>query len=71
MDCAERNNTQVFATTHNIDSIKGLNQALKGDWKGDCVCYNLVRGKNNDDLTAFPYYADDLDYAITQQIEIR
>lgn len=68
---AKANNTQVFATTHSIDSLKGFNQAIKiADCGDDVSAFKLLHLPGGE-LKAFPYLHNQLDYAIEQEIEIR
>ncbi len=69
---ANTNNTQIFATTHNIDSIKGLTIALGGieeNMKAETAGFKLVQ--NDGVLSTFPYSYESLDYVIDSEIEIR
>lgn len=68
---ANYNNTQVFATTHNIDSLKGFNEAVKVMDRAGCVsAFKLVHTPDGE-LKSFRYLPDQLDYAIKQEIEVR
>lgn len=68
---AKYNNTQVFATTHNIDSLKGFNEAVKAlDDSGNVSAFKLVQTSEGE-LKSFKYSPDQLDYAIKQEIEVR
>lgn len=71
MHTAIANNTQIIATTHSIDSLKGFNQAAKVDNYGDNVSAFKLLHTSNGELKAFTYLHDQLDYAIQQEIEIR
>lgn len=65
------NNTQVFATTHSIDSLKGFNQAVKViNCDNNVSAFKLLHTPSGE-LRAFHYLHDQLDYAIQQEIEIR
>lgn len=64
---------QVFATTHNIESLQSLNNVLYNDYnesKGKIMCYSL-RHMKNDELKAYEYPYDKFNYVINQEIEIR
>ena len=70
---ARKNNTQIFATTHDIDSMKGLRTmalySLEG--KGLAVsAYKLQRSADGE-LMSFRYTAENMDYAFEQEMEIR
>lgn len=75
---AIENNVQVFATTHNIDSLKGLNISIsEGNFEPDLLsAYKLVRIQSSetaakDELKALRYSAENLNYMVTQEIEMR
>ena len=59
INAAIRNNTQLFITTHDTDSIKGLRDAA------------LNKFDNIDELKAYHYSLESLDYSINQEIEVR
>lgn len=58
LDTAHLFNVQLFATTHNIDSIKGLNQVLlnseKEGYRESVSAYKLI--KHTDDTNSALYY---------------
>lgn len=67
-------NVQVFATTHNIESLQSLNKVL---YDSDCIelrngimCYSL-RHLETDELKAYEYPYEKFQYVIDQEIEIR
>lgn len=72
LSAAEKNNVQVFATTHDIDSIRGLRDAvLPIDPESDKVaCFKLQKTKD-DELKSYHYSLGSVDYSINQEIEIR
>ena len=74
LDTALTNNVQVFATTHNIDSLQGLNAALQNGLhplgKEDVAAFKLLRD-SNDELHAVRYSCNQFSYAISQALEIR
>lgn len=71
IDAANRNNTQLFVTTHDIDSIKGLrNAAMVGACAESVAAFKLLKTEN-DELKSYHYSVDSLDYAINQEIELR
>ena len=67
---AIQNNTQMFVTTHDIDSIKGLRDAAVGKFDDYIAAFKLLRTKE-DELKAYHYSLESLDYSINQDIEIR
>ena len=69
---AKKNNVQIFATTHDLDSIKGLRDAaMSGENYDDfIVCFKLQRTSDNE-LKSYTYSLDSVDYSLTQEIEIR
>lgn len=66
---ARRNNTQLFVTTHDIDSIKGMIDAAK-DSQEEIAAFKLLKSQD-DELKSYPYTRKDLEYAISQDIEMR
>jgi AAA15 family ATPase/GTPase len=73
MSAAEKNNVQIFATTHDLDSIKGLRDAALHGGNGQGVgaaCFKLQRTKDAE-LKAYHYSLDSIDYSLNQEIEIR
>lgn len=67
---ATRNNTQLFITTHDIDSIKGLRDAAINNSHDNIASFKLLRTKD-DQLKAYHYTTSNLDYSLTQEIEVR
>lgn len=70
---ARKNNTQVFATTHDIDSIKGLRTMALNEPEGkglDVSAYKLQRSSGGI-LTPYHYSVESMDYAFEQDMEIR
>jgi AAA15 family ATPase/GTPase len=65
-----KNNTQLFVTTHDVDSIKGLRDAALENHKDIVATFKLLR-TNDDELKAFHYSLESLDYSINQEIEVR
>ena len=69
---AHDNNVQVFVTTHDLDSIKGLSRAIavtEGLDEGFVSSFKLQ--KNGEDLAAYRYSPKQLGFAIEQEIEMR
>lgn len=73
MQTAEKLNTQIFATTHSIDSLKGMRDALVDSTKKireEAASIKLIRTED-DTLEALMYDYKEFDYVIGQEIEIR
>lgn len=70
INAAVRNNTQLFVTTHDIDSIRGLRDAAKGEYSNLVTAFKLLR-TSDDELKAYHYSLESLDYSINQEIEVR
>lgn len=69
---AKKNNVQIFATTHDLDSIKGLRDAAMAgeEYNDSIVCFKLQRTADYE-LKSYTYSLDSVDYSLTQEIEIR
>lgn len=69
---AKKNNVQIFATTHDLDSIKGLRDAAMSceENNNSIVCFKLHR-TDNSELKSYQYSLDSVDYSLNQEIEIR
>ena len=71
---AIRNDVQVFATTHDVDSIKGLQEAAQNvksvDGAEVASGYKLQK-VTGDELKSYRYSVGQLGYAIEQELEIR
>ena len=70
IDAAIRNNTQLFITTHDTDSIKGLLDAAIDKYNDLVAAFKLLK-TTGDELKAFHYSLESLDYSINQEIEVR
>lgn len=70
IDAAAKNNTQLFITTHDIDSIKGLRNAALNNADDRVAAFKLMKTED-DELKAFHYSLESLDYSINQEIEMR
>lgn len=70
IDAAIRNNTQLFITTHDTDSIKGLRDAAIDKYNDLVAAFKLLK-TIGDELKAFHYSLESLDYSINQEIEVR
>jgi AAA15 family ATPase/GTPase len=70
INAAIKNNTQLFVTTHDIDSIKGLRDAAIDKFDDKIATFKLLK-TNDDELKAYHYSLDSLNYSINQEIEIR
>ena len=67
---AIKNNTQLFITTHDYDSIKGLRDAALNIYDENVATFKLLR-TSDDELKALHYSLESVDYSINQEIEIR
>ena len=69
---ARKNNVQIFATTHDIDSIKGVRDAAIGEKEvaQDAACFKLLSTPDSE-LKAYHYSLDSIDYSLSQEIEVR
>lgn len=67
---AVKNNTQLFITTHDTDSIKGLRDAALGEYNDMVAAFKLLK-TSDDELKAYHYSLKSLDYSINQEIEVR
>lgn len=74
IETAKLFNVQIFATTHNIDSLKALKSVLETteyiSEQENTACYRL-RHADNDELVAFRYNFEELGLAIDMEHEIR
>ena len=70
INAAVINNTQLFITTHDVDSIKGLRDAALASYKDIVAAFKLLK-TNGDELKAYHYSLESLDYSINQEIEVR
>ncbi len=73
LSMAKKNNVQVFASTHNADSLIGLERILSGgqqDMQDKTITYTIRRWEN-EELKAFRYDFEKFNYVINQEIEIR
>lgn len=70
INAAVRNNTQLFVTTHDNDSIKGLRNAALNEFDDIVAAFKLLK-TSDDELKAYHYSLESLDYSINQEIEVR
>lgn len=70
INAAIRNNTQLFITTHDTDSIKGLRDAALNEYDNIVAAFKLLK-TSDDELKAYHYSLESLDYSINQEIEVR
>ena len=67
----QKHHTQIFASTHSMDLVKSLVKAIgKSAQMPQIASYKLIR-KADDELVALRYSAEELSYAIKQEIEVR
>lgn len=70
LNAAEKNNVQIFATTHDLDSIRGLRDAANDTNPALASAYKLLK-MDDGELKSYRYTYDQLDNAIQQEVEIR
>lgn len=70
INVAIKNEIQLFITTHDYDSIKGLRDAALDMYNDKVAAFSLIRTLN-DELKAFHYSLESLDYALEQNSEVR
>ncbi len=70
INAALNNNTQLFITTHDTDSIKGLRDAAFNKFDDIVATFKLLK-TSDDELKAYHYSLESLDYSINQEIEVR
>ena len=74
LTAAKANNTQVFVTSHNIDSLRGLSKVLEEDdnarFRNLVAAHKLVNDVDGN-LQSFRYDYEAFDYSIKQELEIR
>ena len=71
IDAANKNNTQLFVTTHDIDSIKGLRSAVLGTDNAPFVAAYKFQHQPDGEMKAYRYTIDSVDYSLNQEIELR
>lgn len=71
MSAAKRNNVQIFATTHDKDSIIGLRDAVFASEDEESVACFKLQHLQDDSLQVYHYSLASVDYSINQEIEIR
>ena len=68
------NNVQLFATTHNLDSLKGLGQILDdagyASFHNEISAFKLLKDKNSK-VSALKYDYPSFSYSINQELEMR
>ncbi len=70
LETSEKQNAQLFATTHSWDCVKAFQQALTALKKPDIG--KLIRlEKSNGQVKAIPYSTNELNIAVEQGIEVR
>ena len=70
IDAAITNKVQIFATTHNIDSLKGLHRASDDMKFNELSLYKLI-GKQDGRLITVRYNTEQFSFAIKQELELR
>ncbi len=72
LKAAHDNNVQIFATTHDLDSIKGLSRAIaESEGLNEDFVSSFKLQKNGEDLVAYRYSPKQLEFVIEQEIEMR
>ena len=74
MRAAIRNDVQVFATTHDADSIRGFQEAalvINNEISNDVAAGYKLQRIAGDELKSYRYSINQLGYAIEQEMEIR
>lgn len=67
----QKHHTQIFASTHSLDMVKALVKTIGQQEEPQPVAsYKLIR-KVDDELVALRYNAEELTYAIKQEMEVR
>ena len=66
-DCKD---SALFVTTHDVDSIKGLRDAALENYRDIVATFKLLK-TSSDELKAYHYSLESLDYSINQEIEVR
>ncbi|HKK76872.1 MAG TPA: AAA family ATPase [Saprospiraceae bacterium] len=71
---AEKYDVQVFATTHNYETLRKVKEVLGlaeyKNYSEDVTAFTIRKNPDNT-LTAYPYSYEELNYIIEQEIEIR
>lgn len=67
---SKKNNVQLFATSHDLDSIKGLRDAALHD-EGDKVAFFKLQRTADAELKSYCYTTDSIYYMLNQEIEVR
>lgn len=74
LSAAEENDVQLFASTHNIDSLKGLNEVLKEKeyekYRNEVCAYKLIKLKEGN-VASVRYDYPSFQYSIDQELEVR
>ncbi len=74
LETAQESNTQIFVTTHNIDSLKGIAKVLKKEefasFQNHVASFKIIKTQE-DTVEAVKYDYEQFDYAIQQEMEIR
>lgn len=71
---AIKNDVQIFATTHDEDSIKGFQEAaekIRGENSADIASAFKLQRVADDELKSYHFSINQLGYAIEQDNEVR
>lgn len=72
VSAAEKNQVQIYATTHDIDSIRGLRDAmLEFEGPKDTVAFFKLQKTKACELKSYHYSLGSVDYSLNQEIELR
>ena len=72
VSAAEKNQVQIYATTHDIDSIRGLRDAmLEFEGPKDAVAFFKLQKTKACELKSYHYSLGSVDYSLNQEIELR
>lgn len=74
LSAVRMNNVQLFASTHNIDSLKGLGQILNDSdytsYRNEVSAFKLIKDKDSN-VCALKYDYPSFSYSINQELEMR
>lgn len=67
IEACKNNQVQLFATTHDLDSIRGLSEYADDE---SVAAFHLEK-LNDDELKGYYFSKNDLEYTLRQSIEVR
>ncbi len=72
IDCiSQKNNTQIFATTHSMECIESANQAFLELESDNFRYYRLERDKQNNEIKVLTYDKETINTSVELQLEMR